>query len=117
MQPVFRPASALSQWSQTMSSHPNLDPASGRHPAEATEPPPAGRGAARRPWPGAAATQPPASDPLDPGGEAGQATAEYALVMLAAAALAGLLLAWAASTDGISRLLDHVINSIISNAG
>ena len=47
----------------------------------------------------------------------GQATAEYALVMLAAAALAGLLLAWAASTDGIGRLLDHVINSIITNAG
>ncbi len=49
--------------------------------------------------------------------EAGQATAEYALVMLAAAALAGLLIAWAASTDGISRLLDAVLDSIIADAG
>jgi hypothetical protein len=46
----------------------------------------------------------------------GQATAEYALVMLAAAAIAGLLLAWAASTDGIGRLLDTVMESIIGDA-
>ncbi|MDH3679162.1 MAG: DUF4244 domain-containing protein [Acidimicrobiia bacterium] len=45
--------------------------------------------------------------------ERGQATAEYALVMLAAAALAGLLLAWAAGTDGIGRLLDAVMESLI----
>jgi hypothetical protein len=50
-------------------------------------------------------------------GEPGQATAEYALVMLAAAAIAGLLLAWAASTDGIGRLLDAVLQSIIDDAG
>ncbi|MEL7207299.1 MAG: DUF4244 domain-containing protein, partial [Actinomycetota bacterium] len=37
--------------------------------------------------------------------ESGQATAEYALVMLAAAAVAGLLLAWASGTGGIGRLL------------
>lgn len=49
--------------------------------------------------------------------EAGQATAEYALVMLAAAALAGLLIAWAASTDGVGRLLDAVLDSIIEDAG
>lgn len=49
--------------------------------------------------------------------ERGQATAEYALVMLAAAAIAGLLLAWAASTDGIGRLLDAVMQSIIDDAG
>ncbi|MDH4363158.1 MAG: DUF4244 domain-containing protein [Acidimicrobiia bacterium] len=48
--------------------------------------------------------------------ERGQATAEYALVMLAAAAIAGLLLAWAASTDGIGRLLDAVMQSIIDDA-
>ncbi len=48
--------------------------------------------------------------------ERGQATAEYALVMLAAAAIAGLLLAWAASTDGVSRLLNAVIDSILSRA-
>lgn len=46
--------------------------------------------------------------------EAGQATAEYALVMLAAAAIAGLLLAWVAGTDGIGRLLDAVMDSLIS---
>jgi hypothetical protein len=49
--------------------------------------------------------------------ELGQATAEYALVMLAAAALAGLLIAWAASTDGVGRLLDAVLDSIIQQAG
>jgi len=48
--------------------------------------------------------------------ERGQATAEYALVMLAAAALAGLLIAWAASTDGVGRLLDAVLDSIIEQA-
>ena len=45
--------------------------------------------------------------------ESGQATAEYALVMLAAAALAGLLIAWAASTDGIGRLADAVLDTLI----
>ena len=57
-----------------------------------------------------------ADEPVGPHHERGQATAEYALVMLAAAALAGLLLAWAASTDGVSRLLNAVIDSIIKNA-
>lgn len=47
--------------------------------------------------------------------EWGQATAEYALVMLAAASLAGLVIAWAASTDGVKRLLDAVLDSIISS--
>ena len=46
--------------------------------------------------------------------ESGQATAEYALVMLAAAALAGLLLAWASGTGGIGRLLDAVMDELIS---
>ncbi len=45
--------------------------------------------------------------------ERGQATAEYALVMLAAAALAGLLLSWVVGTDGISRLLNAVMDSIV----
>lgn len=45
--------------------------------------------------------------------EAGQATAEYALVMLAAAALAGLLLTWAAGSDGIDRLLGAVMDSLV----
>ena len=46
-------------------------------------------------------------------GDRGQATAEYALVLLAAAGLAGLLLAWATSTDGIARLMDAVLDSLI----
>lgn len=44
----------------------------------------------------------------------GQATAEYALVMVAGATLAGLLIAWAAGTDGITRLMDAVITSLLS---
>ncbi len=46
---------------------------------------------------------------------AGQATAEYALVMLAAAALAGLLLAWATSTDGVARLMNAVLDSLLGD--
>ncbi len=49
-------------------------------------------------------------------GSSGQATAEYALVMLAAAGLAGLLLAWATSTDGVARLMNAVLDSLISDA-
>jgi cytochrome bd-type quinol oxidase subunit 2 len=41
--------------------------------------------------------------------ERGQTTTEYALVMLAAAAVAGLLLAWATKSHGISKLFDSVI--------
>ena len=47
--------------------------------------------------------------------ERGQATAEYGLVMLAAAALAGVLLAWATGTGGVSRLMDAVMDSIIAD--
>lgn len=45
--------------------------------------------------------------------ERGQATAEYALVLLAVAAVALLLLAWAAASGKIGQLLDAVIDSII----
>ncbi|MGI9599178.1 MAG: DUF4244 domain-containing protein [Acidimicrobiales bacterium] len=44
----------------------------------------------------------------------GQATAEYALVMLAAAGLAGMVLAWAVGGNGVERLMDAVMDSIIS---
>lgn len=43
----------------------------------------------------------------------GQTTAEYALVMLAAAAVAGLVLAWATKSHTISRLFDAVIGKLI----
>ena len=43
----------------------------------------------------------------------GQSTAEYALVMIAAAAVAGLVLAWATKSHTISRLFDAVIDNVI----
>lgn len=49
--------------------------------------------------------------------ERGQATAEYALVILGAAALAALVLAWAGSTGKISRLLNAVLDSVIGQVG
>jgi ABC-type sulfate transport system permease component len=45
--------------------------------------------------------------------ESGQTTAEYALVMLAAAAVAGMVLAWATKSHTISRLFDTVIGKLI----
>jgi hypothetical protein len=45
--------------------------------------------------------------------DAGQATAEYALVMLAAAGLAGSVLAWAVGTDAVGRLMDAVVEQLI----
>lgn len=47
------------------------------------------------------------------GTDGGQATAEYALVMLAAAALAGGVLAWVISSDAVARLMDAVLDSVI----
>jgi hypothetical protein len=50
-------------------------------------------------------------------GEAGQATAEYALVLLGAALVALLLIAWATAGGGagkIGRLLDRVLDTITS---
>lgn len=42
-----------------------------------------------------------------------QATAEYALVLLGAASVALLLIAWAAKSGKINRLLDAVVNRIV----
>ncbi len=47
-------------------------------------------------------------------GDRGQATAEYALVLLGAAAVALLVLAWAGQTDSIGRLFDTIVDSVIS---
>ena len=44
--------------------------------------------------------------------ELGQTTSEYALVMLAAAAIAGLVLAWATKSHAITRLFDGVIDKV-----
>lgn len=51
--------------------------------------------------------------PTSTRGERGQATAEYALVLLGAAAVALLLVAWATDTDAIGRLLDGVLDRIL----
>jgi len=54
---------------------------------------------------------------LDAQGDRGQATAEYALVLLGAALVALLLIAWATAGGGagkIGRLLDRVIDTITS---
>ena len=51
------------------------------------------------------------------GDQRGQATAEYALVLLGAAAVAVLLIAWATSGSGagkIGDLLDKVLDTITS---
>jgi hypothetical protein len=45
--------------------------------------------------------------------EWGQSTAEYALVMIAAAAVAGLLLMWAHKTNLVSGLFDAVIKRVL----
>jgi hypothetical protein len=43
----------------------------------------------------------------------GQSTAEYALVLLGAAAVALLLVAWATKTDRVTKLLDGVVDQIL----
>lgn len=45
--------------------------------------------------------------------EAGQATAEYAIVLLGAVAIALLITKWVAKTTLIGRLLDAVLNYIL----
>lgn len=53
--------------------------------------------------------------PVDPGRDSGQATSEYALVMLAAALIALLVIAWATGGGGagkIGQLFDRVIDSV-----
>jgi hypothetical protein len=47
-------------------------------------------------------------------GELGQSTVEYARVILAAAGLALLVVAWAASTGRIGALFDSVVDSVTS---
>lgn len=45
-------------------------------------------------------------------GDRGQATAEYALVVLGAAAVAMLLIAWATTTGKVSTLLNKMVDSV-----
>jgi len=48
--------------------------------------------------------------------EEGQTTAEYALVILAAAAVAIVLIAWAHSSGRLPAFFDQVIDDVISDA-
>ena len=50
------------------------------------------------------------------GDERGQTTAEYALVILAAAAIAIVLIAWARSSGKLPAFFDHIIDQITSGA-
>lgn len=48
--------------------------------------------------------------------EDGQTTAEYALVILAAAAVAVVLIAWAHSSGKLPAFFDHIIDSVVGSA-
>ena len=48
--------------------------------------------------------------------EDGQTTAEYALVILAAAAVAVVLIAWAHSSGKLPAFFDHIIDNVVGNA-
>ena len=50
-------------------------------------------------------------------GPAGQTTAEYALVILGAAALATLVIAWATQSNAVGRLFDAVLDRVLRSAG
>ena len=49
--------------------------------------------------------------------QGGQTTAEYALVLLAAAAVAFVLIAWAQSSGKLPAFFDTIIDSIIGGVG
>lgn len=48
--------------------------------------------------------------------EDGQATAEYALVLLGAAAIALLVVGWATKTNRIGKLFDFVLDQVVGRA-
>ena len=50
-------------------------------------------------------------------GDAGQTTAEYALVLIGAAAIAVLLITWATRTDLIGNLFGWVMERVMGSAG
>jgi Flp pilus assembly pilin Flp len=54
--------------------------------------------------------------PADPRNERAQTTAEYALVILAAAAIAIVLIAWARSSGKLPAFFDKIIDDITNSA-
>lgn len=53
---------------------------------------------------------------IDHRSEAGQATAEYALVLVAAAIVALALITWASTTDTLPSFFNSVIQKVVSIA-
>ncbi|MFZ4516407.1 MAG: DUF4244 domain-containing protein [Acidimicrobiia bacterium] len=49
----------------------------------------------------------------NPHSESGQTTAEYALVMLGAAAVAAALLGWATQSGALAKLFDGVVSRLL----
>lgn len=49
--------------------------------------------------------------------QSAQATAEYALVILGAAAIAGALIAWAGGTDVIKNFFNKIFHQLMSGLG
>ena len=48
--------------------------------------------------------------------DAGQTTAEYALVIMGAAAVAALLIVWATHSHAIGHLFDVIVGNVTKNA-
>ena len=51
------------------------------------------------------------------GDESAQTTAEYALVILGSAAVAGALIAWAGGTDVIKRFFSAIFSKLMGSLG
>lgn len=50
-------------------------------------------------------------------GELGQSTVEYALILLGAAAIALMVVAWVTRSDAIGQLFDTVLGRVLQQAG
>ena len=55
----------------------------------------------------------PVEDAQEPAPEGGQTTAEYALVLLGVAAIAAVLIKWATSASGLTRLFTAVLRKLV----
>jgi hypothetical protein len=65
----------------------------------------------------AARRLPPRPGPGRLAGDTGQTTAEYALVLIGAAAIAALLITWATKTDLIGTLFGWVVERVMGSGG
>jgi hypothetical protein len=53
----------------------------------------------------------------EPWNDTGQTTAEYALVLLGVAAIAAVLIKWATSASGLTRLFTAVLRKLVQGVG